>query len=80
MVKNIFRGMGVALITPFKADFSVDYESLDRLLDYLISEGADFLCILATTGETPCLSAEGLLMYELAMTCESCDVKAIMLS
>ncbi|MBQ4460261.1 MAG: 4-hydroxy-tetrahydrodipicolinate synthase [Bacteroidaceae bacterium] len=58
MVKNIFRGMGVALITPFKADFSVDYESLDRLLDYLISEGADFLCILATTGETPCLSAE----------------------
>ena len=50
--------MGVALITPFKADFSVDYESLDRLLDYLISEGADFLCILATTGETPCLSAE----------------------
>lgn len=58
MVKNIFRGMGVALITPFKADFSVDYESLDRLLDYLISEGADFLCVLATTGETPCLSAE----------------------
>jgi len=58
MVKNIFRGMGVALITPFKADFSVDYESLDRLLDYLINEGADFLCILATTGETPCLSAE----------------------
>ena len=50
--------MGVALITPFKADFSVDYESLDRLLDYLINEGADFLCILATTGETPCLSAE----------------------
>ena len=58
MVKNIFRGMGVALITPFKADFSVDYESLDRLLEYLINEGADFLCILATTGETPCLSAE----------------------
>ena len=58
MVKNIFRGMGVALITPFKADFSVDYESLDRLLDYLINEDADFLCILATTGETPCLSAE----------------------
>ena len=50
--------MGVAVITPFKADFIVDYESLDRLLDYLISEGADFLCILATTGETPCLSAE----------------------
>ena len=46
MVKNIFRGMGVALITPFKADFSVDYESLDRLLDYLISEGADFCASL----------------------------------
>ena len=58
MARNIFQGLGIALVTPFKADGSVDYESLKRLLDYQISNGADFLCILATTGETPCLTAE----------------------
>jgi len=57
MARNIFQGLGIALVTPFKADGSVDYESLKRLLDYQISNGADFLCILATTGETPCLTA-----------------------
>lgn len=55
---NIFRGLGIALITPFKADFSVDYEALGKLVDYQLTNGADFLCILATTGETPCLTAE----------------------
>ena len=53
---NIFRGLGIALITPFKADFSVDYEALGRLVDYQLENGADFLCILATTGETPVLT------------------------
>lgn len=55
---NIFRGLGIALITPFKADFSVDYEALGKLVDYQLANGADFLCILATTGETPCLTAD----------------------
>ncbi len=55
---NIFRGLGIALVTPFKSDFSVDYEALSELVDYQIENGADFLCILATTGETPCLTAE----------------------
>lgn len=55
---NIFRGLGIALITPFKSDFTVDYESLSKLVDYQLENGADFLCILATTGETPCLTAE----------------------
>ncbi|MCF0202001.1 MAG: 4-hydroxy-tetrahydrodipicolinate synthase [Bacteroidaceae bacterium] len=55
---NIFRGLGIALITPFKPDFSVDYDALGRLVDYQIENGADFLCILATTGETPCLTKE----------------------
>ncbi|MCI7598083.1 MAG: 4-hydroxy-tetrahydrodipicolinate synthase [Prevotella sp.] len=58
MAQNIFKGLGIALITPFKADGSVDYDSLERLLNYQIDNGADFLCILATTGETPCLSRE----------------------
>ena len=58
MVHNIFKGLGIALITPFKQDGSVDYESLMRLLDYQLDNGADFFCILATTGETPTLSRE----------------------
>lgn len=58
MAHNIFRGLGIALITPFKQDGSVDYESLTRLVEYQLDNGADFMCILATTGETPCLSAD----------------------
>lgn len=58
MVHNIFKGLGIALVTPFNEDGSVDYESLSRLIEYQINNGADFLCILATTGETPCLTAE----------------------
>ena len=50
MAQNIFRGLGIALVTPFNHDGSVDYESLERLVDYQLDNGADFLCILATTG------------------------------
>lgn len=58
MVRNIFKGLGIALITPFCKDGSVDYKSLVRLMDYQLDNGADFLCILATTGETPCLTKD----------------------
>ena len=58
MVQNIFKGLGIALITPFKEDGAVDYEAILRLLDYQLDNGADFFCILATTGETPTLTAE----------------------
>ncbi len=58
MKQNIFRGLGIALITPFTEQGEVDYEALQRLVEYQIENGADFLCILATTGETPCLSKE----------------------
>ena len=58
MVYNIFQGLGVALVTPFRQDGSVDYDALHRLLDYQLENGADFFCILATTGETPVLTAE----------------------
>ena len=57
-MENIFRGLGVALVTPFKANGDVDYDALVRLIDYLIDGGTDFLCILATTGETPVLTAD----------------------
>lgn len=58
MTHNIFKGMGVALVTPFRTDGAVDYDALVRLVRYQLDGGADFFCILATTGETPCLTAD----------------------
>lgn len=57
-MQNIFRGLGIALVTPFNDDGSVDYESLQSIIEYQLTNDADFLCILATTGETPCLSSK----------------------
>lgn len=48
--------MGVALITPFKEDESVDYGALSRLIDHLTENGADYIVALGTTAETPALS------------------------
>ena len=50
--------MGVALITPFNEDGSVDYNALMKLTDYQLQNGTDFLCVLGTTAETPTLTAE----------------------
>ncbi|MCQ2214250.1 MAG: 4-hydroxy-tetrahydrodipicolinate synthase [Bacteroidaceae bacterium] len=58
MARNRFKGLGIALITPFTQTGEVDYTALRRVLDYQLSNGIDFLCILATTAETPCLTAE----------------------
>lgn len=58
MAQNKFRGLGIALITPFRADGSIDEEALIRLVEYQIREGADFLCIMGTTAETPTLTPE----------------------
>ena len=43
MAHNIFKGLGIALITPFLEDGSVDYKSLVRLVEYQLANGADFL-------------------------------------
>ena len=58
MVHNKFKGLGVALVTPFTKEGDVDFTSLRRLLDFQLSNGVDFLCILGTTAETPTLAAE----------------------
>lgn len=58
MAQNKFRGLGIALITPFQTDGSIDLDALDRLVEYQIKGGADFLCIMGTTAETPTLSRE----------------------
>lgn len=58
MIQRKLRGMGVALITPFKQDDSVDYDALIRMTDYLVKNNADFLVVLGTTAETPTLTEE----------------------
>jgi len=51
-------GTGVALITPFNNDFSVDYSSLEKIVDFVVSQGVDFLVALGTTSESATLSTE----------------------
>ncbi|HSJ69750.1 MAG TPA: 4-hydroxy-tetrahydrodipicolinate synthase [Anditalea sp.] len=53
-----FKGTGVAMVTPFKEDFTIDYQASERLINYLIDGGADYLVIQGTTGETATLSKE----------------------
>lgn len=48
--------MGVALITPFKTDESIDFEALARLIEFQIKNGTDYLVVLGTTAETPTLT------------------------
>lgn len=56
MINNRFTGMGVALITPFKTDESVDYDALARVVEHLIKNGTDYLVVCGTTAETPTLT------------------------
>ncbi|MCX6307333.1 MAG: dihydrodipicolinate synthase family protein, partial [Bacteroidia bacterium] len=58
MINNKLTGMGVALITPFKEDESVDFTALGRLVDYQIKSGIDYLVVLGTTAETATLTEE----------------------
>ena len=52
------KGVGVALITPFHEDLSIDFESLTRLIDYNIDNGTNFLVVMGTTAEAATLSKE----------------------
>lgn len=49
------QGLGVALVTPFKEDKSIDFDALGRIVDFQIQSKADYLVVLGTTGETPAL-------------------------
>ena len=57
-MENKFKGTGIALITPFNEDFSVDYTALIDIVNHVIDNGADFLVALGTTSEAPTLSAD----------------------
>ena len=53
-----FAGTGIALITPFKKDFSVDVESLKKVVEFVIDGGVEYLVVLGTTAETATLTQE----------------------
>lgn len=54
---NQFRGTGVALVTPFNTDGSVDYAALEKLVNHVITGGVNYLVALGTTSEAPTMSA-----------------------
>lgn len=56
MDKSKFSGTGVAVVTPFHSDLSVDYDSLGELIEFLITSGINYLVAMGTTGESPTIS------------------------
>ncbi len=58
MAQINLKGMGVALITPFNEDETIDFPALARLVEYQIQNGIDYLVVLGTTAETPTLTEE----------------------
>ncbi|VXC06045.1 MULTISPECIES: 4-hydroxy-tetrahydrodipicolinate synthase [Chryseobacterium] len=55
---SILKGVGVALVTPFNEDLSVDFESLTKLVEYNIENGTNYLVVLGTTAEAATLSSD----------------------
>ena len=58
MARPNLHGLGIALITPFHADKTIDFDSLARLIEYQIKNGIDYFVVLGTTAETPALTAD----------------------
>ena len=54
----MFKGAGTALITPFKQDFSVDYDALKKIVQHQLKNNIDALIVLGTTGESPVIDHE----------------------
>jgi 4-hydroxy-tetrahydrodipicolinate synthase len=57
-ISQKLKGTGVALVTPFKSDMSIDFDALTKLVNYQIDNGTNYLVILGTTGESPTISKE----------------------
>ena len=58
MINNKLTGKGVALITPFKTDESIDFDALARVVEHQIKNGTYYLVVLGTTAETPTLTEQ----------------------
>ena len=56
--KNTFKGLGVALITPFTRNGAIDFAAVAKLVDNIIKGGVDYILVLGTTGETPTLTSD----------------------
>ena len=57
-MSQLFKGAGVALVTPFKTNGEVDFDALDTIIENQVAGGMDYLVTLGTTGEPPTLSSE----------------------
>eukprot|EP01035_Chromulina_nebulosa_P002414 gene2414-3261_t len=55
---NKFRGTGVAIVTPFKANNEVDFEGLENVTNHIINGKCEYIVILGTTGETATLNKQ----------------------
>jgi len=58
MIESMFKGTGVALVTPFKNDMQVDYAALENIVNHVINNGVNFLVALGTTSESAVLTEE----------------------
>ena len=58
MNRDIFKGLGVALVTPFMENGAVDFAAVARIVDNLVDGGVDYILVLGTTGETPTLTTD----------------------
>ncbi|MBN1275970.1 MAG: 4-hydroxy-tetrahydrodipicolinate synthase [Deltaproteobacteria bacterium] len=58
MTSSKFIGTGVAIVTPFRKDDSIDFNSLGNLIEYLINNKVNYIVVLGTTGETPTLTSD----------------------
>src|SRR6185369_8537731 len=58
MADVVFRGLGTALVTPWKSDGSLDEDAFARFIDWQITEGVNFLVPCGTTGENPAMSVD----------------------
>lgn len=56
--RDQLRGTGVALVTPFKDNMEIDFPALERVIDFVINNGVEYVITLGTTGETPTLSKD----------------------
>ncbi len=57
-LRNALKGTGVALVTPFKENFEIDFSALEKVINYVINNGCEYVVTLGTTGETPALNEE----------------------
>ena len=58
MNRDIFKGLGVALVTPFTENGAIDFAAVAKIVDNLIAGGVDYILVLGTTGETPTLTTD----------------------